>query len=564
MRFSHKIFYRISILIFVFFLAGNIYSQTSDPQIKKALQLIDLGNPKQALSDLRQISASEPKNPEAHAALALAMLETDDIANAEKEVAIAYDLERKNVLVRIARGVLAGKKRKREDAVEEFNKAIKINDKEISSYLYLGRYYLSIDSLKSAEVIFYRAQSVNANDVRPFLGLAELYEKQHILDLAIEQYQEAKKIDPKDEIVMAKLAQLYFRANKYNEAIKEWDNLSKIDPNYSRAYYEMAHIYDISDDHANAAKYAEQYVALNPDNMEGIWLSARSLAESNQYQKALPYLEKAAKVDSMRANLYLARSYFFSKEYVKANQLYAASKNLNAYDLYYYGFSLISINDTTGAIDKWKQSLIADTNHKAQEKFNIRGQIAGFLNIQKKYAEIAPLYLDAAKQSNLPGDYTDAGQFYLAANMMNEARSTFEAALKINPKFIKALVGIADVLGKNSESLGGAEKMLDSAATIAKTPEENEIVGNGYVRLAIYYYTLKDYETITSILEDKALRLLDKKSPYLINAYNVLGTAFLQLKNCKKAQEYYKKVLEINPDEDNAKKGLDYLKQICK
>jgi len=562
-------FYKSLPIVFALFLIFSskiAISQTSDPKIKKGLQMIDLGSAKEAVSYFQDIAVTSPKNPEAHAGLALAMIETGDLVGADKEVVTAYDQEHKNILVRIARGTLYGKKGKREDAVEEFNKAIKINEKEIASFLALAHYYISIDSLKSAEVILYRAQSVNGNDVRPFLGLAELYEKQHIPDLAIEQYQEAKKIDPNDITVTAKLAQLYFRAGKYNDAIREWDNVTKIDSNYSRAYYEIAHIYDISDDHANAAKYAEKYVNHEPANTRGLLLLARSLSESNQYQKALPYLEKLSKIDSTKnfVDLYLARSYFFSKDYSKANQIYATCKNLGTYDLYYYGFSLVSVNDTAGAIEKWKQSLASDTSHKAQEKLNIRGQISSYLNIQKRYSEIAPLYLEAAKQSNSPNDYTDAGQFYLAANMPNDARGVFESAIKINPKFFKAYIGIADVLGKNPESLSDAGKMLDSAARMTTTAEDKDLVGDGYVRLGIQYYTAKDYETTATVLEDKALQYLAPQSKYLINAYNVLGTAYLQLKNCKKAQEYYKKVLELNPDEENAKKGLDYLKQICK
>jgi tetratricopeptide (TPR) repeat protein len=563
MRFCKNHFHGIIIIASALFLfIGDAHSQSSNDRIKKDLQLIELGNPKQALSDLSKLTTDSPKDPETHAALALAMIETGDINGAAKEVDIAYDKERKNVLVRIARAVLYGKQGKKSDAIEEFNKAIKINDKEIATFLYLARYYLSVDSLKPAEITLYRAQSVNANDVRPFIGLAELYEKQHSPDLAIQQYVDAKKVDPKDVTVIANLAQLYSRAKRYNDAVKEWDNLTKVDPNYSRAYYEMAHIYDISEDHINAAKYAEKYVALEPDNLDGIWLLARSLAESNQFEKALPYLEKAGKIDSMRANLYLARSYFFTKDYTKANQLYASSKNLTSYDLFYYGRSLIFGGDTTGGLEKWKQALQADTSGKAEEKLKIRSQIISYLNIQKKYNEIAAVYLDIAKSKNSADDYVSAGQFFNVANMPDQAQAAFEAALKINPKSIKAQVGLADVVAKNPEKLAAAEKMIDDAATNAVTPEDKEIIGNSYARLGIQFYTAKDYDGSAKVLENKSLKYLTGKSPFLINVYKVLGAAYLQVKNYKKSQEYYKKGQELSPDDEDIKKGLDFIKQM--
>src|SRR5438132_13214945 len=115
-------------LIFFTLVSAKTFAQTGDPRISKDLQLLDLGSTREAVSDLKAMTASNPRNPEAHAALALAMIEIGDIASADKEVATAYDQERKNVLVHIARGTLYGKKGKREDAVDEFNKAIKLND----------------------------------------------------------------------------------------------------------------------------------------------------------------------------------------------------------------------------------------------------------------------------------------------------------------------------------------------------------------------------------------------------------------------------------------------------
>ncbi|MEP7234581.1 MAG: tetratricopeptide repeat protein, partial [Ignavibacteriota bacterium] len=467
--------------------SGKAVCQTSNDRIKKDLQRLELGNPKPALADLQKLVAESPKDPESHAALALAMIETGNLSGAAGQVDIAYDQERKNVLVRIARGVLFGKQGKREDAVEEFMKGIKINPNEISTLLYLARYYISVDSLKPAEVMLYRAQAVNANDVRPFLGLAELYEKQPIVDLAVQQYQEAKKIDPKDETVVAKLAQLYTRSKKYNDAVKEWDNVTKIDPDYARAYYEMAHIYDISDDPVNAAKYAEKYVMLDSEDLDGIWLLARSLAESNQYKKALPYLEKSAKSDSLKeqTDLYLARSYFFEKDFTRANQLYAASKNLSTYDLFYAGYSLVSIGDTSKGIETWKAALKSDTSGKADEKLKIRQQIISYLNIQKKYPEIAELYLETATAKKSADEYANAGQFYNFANLPDEAKKSFETALQINPKLIKAQVGLADVIAKSPARLAEAEQMLDGAALNAGSAEDKESVGNGYARLGI-------------------------------------------------------------------------------
>src|SRR5712671_4750042 len=91
MRFRNYPLYGIFIVFSLSLFYSGAQSQTSNEKIKKALKLIDLGNPKQAVADLRQLTAADSKNPEAHAALAIARIETGDLSGAEKEVATAYD-----------------------------------------------------------------------------------------------------------------------------------------------------------------------------------------------------------------------------------------------------------------------------------------------------------------------------------------------------------------------------------------------------------------------------------------------------------------------------------------
>jgi len=194
----------------------------------------------------------------------------------------------------------------------------------------------------------------------------------------------------------------------------------------------------------------------------------------------------------------------------------------------------------------------------------IREQIIGYLNIQKKYPEIAEMYLSVAKEKNSADDYSNAGQFYNFSNLPDQARTAFESALKINPKLMKAQVGIADVTAKNPDNLAAAEKIIDDASVNASSPEDKEAIGNAYARLGIQYYTAKQYEACEAVMVNKSLNYLTKTSPFLINVYKVLGTAYIQLQNYKKAGEYYKKAMEINPDDEDSKKGLDYIKQLGK
>ena len=530
----NRTFYR-TLLLAVFTVFGTVvYGQSVNEQINKALKLIEIGNPKQALSDLQALSSSNPKNADALAAYSIAMIQNGkSLSEVEANLAKAYDMERKSVLVRTARGMLFGKQGKRDDASKEFAQAIKLDPKNIGTYLYASRFYHSVDSMKAAEVTLLQAQVVNEKDVRTYIGLAEHYEKQRAFDLAIEQYQDAKKIDPNDVTVMANLAGLYYRQRRWDDAINEWIKITKVDPSYSRAYFEIASIFFKSRQYKNAADYAEKYVQLVPDDVDGTWLLAQSLSESNQYQKALPFLEKAAADDSLKAfvQLYLARSYSFSKEYRKADSVYAIGKNLSPYDYYYWGYSLINLSDTTQGVAKWRQSFVGDTIRTTEDKMKVHSQIISLLSAQKKYADAAKEYEDmAALAPETAADwYVKSGQLYVFAEKYDEARRAFEEALKKQPKNVSAQVGLADISMQAEATTADAEKSLETAAANAATAEQKESVGQGFARLGIKYYTFKSYDKSVVVLETSQ-KYLSEKSAYLINVHRVIAAGYLQLK----------------------------------
>ncbi|HYM20608.1 MAG TPA: tetratricopeptide repeat protein [Candidatus Kapabacteria bacterium] len=562
-RFRTPVFL-LTILSFLFFSHRAFYGQSVSDQIARSLKLIEIGNAKQALTNLQSLANTNPKNADAQAAYAIAIIENQkSLSDAEATLNTAYDIEHKSVLVRTARGMLFGKQGKREDAVKEFRQAIKYDDKNVSTYLSLARFYISVDSLKSAEITLYQAQAVNANDVHSYIGLAELYERQHATQLAIEQYQSAEKLDPKDVTVQAKLAGLYFRNRKYDESINEWIKITKIDSSYSRAYYEIARIFFWARQYGNAATYAEKYTTLESNDMDGIWLAAQSLSANNQYQKALPYLEKAAKDDSLKAYvpLYLAKSYYSSKEFAKADSMFSQVKNLGPEDMTIWGYTLVSKGDTAAGVAKMNQSFIGDTVRSKEEKIKLYGLIISLLHAEHKYGDEAKEYITENSLDNSLDDLINAGQLFTFASMPDDARATFNSVLQKDPKNVNALVGLGDVSMGSDSTIGEAEKYIDQAAALASTTKQKDAVGEAYARLGIKYYTFKKFEKCATMLEaNHAQKYLSSSSPYLVKVYNVLAIDYLQLKKLDKADENYKKVLTIDPKNEDAKKGLEYIK----
>lgn len=548
----------------VLFTATAAISQKT-PEVKRAIELIEIGNGELALSSMTSFTSANPKNAEGHAGLAMVYLAGNNISAAEKEVEIAFDQERKNIFVRNVRGMLLGRQGKIEDAIKEFRQAIKYDEKDVSSYFYLSRYYLSLDSLKAAEITLYRAQGIDPNDVRAYIGLAELYEKQRVTDLAIKQYEEAKKLSPTDITVLAKLARLYARKKDFSASANEWIKLTKIDSTYAPSYFEIAYLFYIGEQYSRSVAYIEKFLSLQPNDPKGTWLLARALSESNQYQKALPYLEEVAKNDSLRpyTELFRARGYFFSKEFDKANEIFSKSKDLDPNDLYYYGYSLISSGDSLGGLEKWKQSLVGDTIRSEETKRKVEKQIIGVYSSMKKYDLAADMYMNLAATTNNSEYLINGGQLYFYAGKTAEAASAFDKVLQKDPNSIRALVGLADAYMKDPAKENYVKMFLEKAAGLASTESDKDAVGGGYGRLGQKYLVDKKYSESLDPLQ-KAEKLLSEKAPVKCNVYLFLGVSYVQLKKNEAAREYLNKVLKCDPKSDIAKKQLEFLDSLKK
>ncbi len=554
---------RFFFIVLVFFsLVPSARAQAHDAQVIAAMKLVDLGNARDAADELRQLIATNPKNAEAHAGLAIALLASNKVPDALTEAQAAFDIDRHNELARIARGMVYGKQGRIQDALDEFHQAIKIDPKDVGAMVALSRYYISIDSLKPAEISLYQAQALNDKDVRSFLGLAELYERQHIPDLAIGQYEQAMKLDPNDERVHTALAGLYLRTRKYNESAKEWLKVIAIDSNYADAYYQIANLYFLAKQYQNAANFSGRYVKLKPNDIYGQWLYARSLTEAGLYQQALPALQAVAANDSLRAlsQLLLARSYFYSKDYQKALDIYKSAKTFGPEDYSSYGDALVLSGDTVGGIEQLKKSLVGDTVRTAQEKLQTQSAVGQLLYQQKRYDESAQVFAQIADANPSVNAYLSAGQIYGLAKKPDLAKTYYDKALALDPKSLKVGMQMSlDALSSDSteEALTTFTK-LEEAAKSANSPDTAAIAA-GFI--AFHYAANKEWKTVVEHLAPAVEALETTTSPYRVSFTLLLAQSYHQLHELDKAKKYYDETLKLDPNNEGAKQGLDYLKQ---
>lgn len=139
------------------------------------------------------------------------------------------------------------------------------------------------------------------------------------------------------------------------------------------------------------------------------------------------------------------------------------------------------------------------------------------------------------------------GRVYLKWKMRDQAEGEFRHALKVNPRFYPAMVGLGDVL-RNAGDLDGALAQYEAALKIQDDPEAHG--GIGWIKLA-----KKDNVGAKAALARSVA--LWPEQPRLISQLVKLSR---EEKDLKAAADWSEKLAELTPRDANARKVLAELR----
>ncbi len=141
---------------------------------------------------------------------------------------------------------------------------------------------------------------------------------------------------------------------------------------------------------------------------------------------------------------------------------------------------------------------------------------------------------------------TELGKAYLANNMLEEAAQSFKRALELKNDYYDARFGLAKVYIRDGREKEAGD-ILDSLAQLVKDPEVL------YEQGRLYY---NQGEIEAAIIKFKAVLHL---VPNHANALYSMGLAMEVLDKGEEALEYFKKVLELNPGNEEVIKKIEKL-----
>ena len=373
----------------------------------------------EALVDLQEASACNPKNMIARTALAEAWLRKgdDQRALALFEAVLKETPENKVALADAASLYL--KHDLNQQASDVLEKLIPLEPGISKLHADLGAAYAGLNDFTKSRESFDKALRLDPKNVSALIGLGHVELKTGHQDEAIQLLNRAQAADPRAFEPHFLLGTVWNEQKRYAEAIRECKEALRLGGKDPQIYYHLARAYHGSGNEEESRKAMAEFAALRnkADQSEEkqreshrLVEQAKAMVDANRLDEAIALLEQSRKanggVDSQLL-FRLAGLYYDTKQFGKAREDVEAAIGLAPAEWsYQYLAGLIA--ESTGRLDEAtnRLSTAARLNPARAELFNELGNVA---MAQRNYSEAAREFEAAAKlDRNEPAYETNA------------------------------------------------------------------------------------------------------------------------------------------------------------
>ena len=356
---------------------------------------------------------------------------------------------------------------------------------------------------------------------------------------AANNYNQALALDKTQVKAVLHKGQLYKRSTNYDGAAEEFKKAISVDQNFAPAYRELAEVnylqHKIEDAKANYKKYLE----LSKNNVSARLRYTSFLYYSKSFPEALAEFNQITKIDSSNTGFLRLGTYvnFESSEAMKDSTLIAKAKlfsdrlfntldstKFNSRDIEYYGKILAKSGmDSIGA------GYIRKAYEMEPSRNDLLNDLYTVYQKSKKYDSSAAVLQEkiATGKNITSNDYLNLGKAYYSLHQPEKADSAFARYADIQPKWapIYAWRGRSNAMIDSTGKQGLAKQFYEKYIEVANQDSAN----------------------------------ISKYKKDLMEANQYLAFYYFVQKDCQQSIAYWKKVLEFDPENKQAK---DSIKQI--
>ena len=480
----------------------------------------------------------------------------EDYAAALPNFKRATELDRKFPEAQLALGDVLTQLKKFDDAVAALNPGLNWGPKWKPRFLVqLGFVEMGRDSLRDAGIYFTQAREAAPEDPITNRALGDFYLKRGIGALAIPEYEKAVGLDSTDIDLRFALGRALAYDQRYDEAIEQYKWVADKNPDFAGAQLALGDIYYRAGQakpayYLEARPFLEKYTQLAPNDPKGWSLLGRDLFFLRDKDAAQVALQKAMDLGDKSKDMYtvLFRVKVEKKDWQGALDAIRNGEPNNT-DL----LKLAQVHAFLGnaaAADSVYQSLIERDSTSSDARFALLERAKTQYRLKDYPNAISTLQRRIALDGTSDEAYYYLGLSHKESKQLPEAITALRQAVTLAPTKADRHFWLAVTLTQ-ADSIDAALGEFRAVVAVDSTSKNAAV---SYQQLGYRPLLKKDWPGAIENLE-RAVAIDPKNLQSLI----WLAQAYQNSGNREKAREYYRKVLEIQPGEPNATKGLKTL-----
>jgi len=449
-------------------------------------------------------------------------------------------------------------------AEELFKKASNFAKKDPSVQVAIAEVYLELGDFTNAHIALGKAKNINSKFSGIYIVEGDIFMKQGKEGEAASCYSNALYFNSSDKLAYLKLAKIYQNINA-NVALNNLEKLIKIDPDYIPAYATIADIHRDARNYKKALDALEKFISIPGVPMLQHEYYAQLLYFTDQFEKADNQIKYVLSKDPDNLVMKRIEAYnsFGMEKYdvglAQMKKFLEVMPEERHIFLDYTTLAQLAYKEKQNqlALDAFKKALEIDTSK--YELYKEMGAIAASLKLYQEAIEYYEKYIassqapDALDFLNLGNANQSAAAFYIdAANIASvktpEEFEKFENEFK---RFVqRGDRAFMEVVRKRPEFHYGYVKRANITSYL-------DAFDNSHKRKVIGH---------AKQLYEEALEFLEKNNPDgarnsdILTALNYLLEYYITVEDKTNMAEYSRKILQIDAQNERAKKVLEFLK----
>ncbi len=474
----------------------------------------------------------------------------------------AYSIDPKSPIIGERLAEMYWKAQRVHDAVVEANEILKRDPNDLPTHRLLARIYLrslgdinggtgvQTEAVGKAIAEFSEVHRLDPTDAESSLWLARLYRLHNDPDKAEQVLRGMLKDDPDNDAAMEQLTQLLLDQNKSDEAIQLLETMTAHSPSPT-LYDLLGDAYTQTKDFVKAEAAYRKAVDLDPSELTHLRGLGQTLLSEEKYADALGVYQKLADVMPDDADVYLR----VAQIYRELHQLDKAEENLVKARQYAPGSLEVMYNE---AMIYEAQGRYEDAIKVLSDAVTgVKGQSTVLPNRRRSlailYQQLGQLYRDAQNYQAAVYTYQELGHLgdeedhrtrillmetYRQAKELPKALQIGKDAIAKYPTDNSIRSTYALLLGENQQP-DEAVKLLEGS--LKNNPADRDV----YLNMAQIYERAHKYNEAEQMARKAEALPGDPRENEM--TWFLIGAIYERQKQFDKAEEEFKKVLNVNP-----------------